>query len=440
MLKMNNQFKPIASLEAIKHKQDIRYLKLVNIFSEIQIHMASDENRRLSHKEKNKLRFSLLVKYDIPKFLKDEFGIKAVVKYYSSDVPIAAVATTINNTRAALLDTWRQGLITNTSMKHLYSGAKDDYRKMIALIDRKNVRIGGILSELEQTFHFDVSWVNTDNCTAYEAAAVFFHEIGHVWTFYELAVSETFKNEIMSSIRQMNDPKQKEEFAYVVVPKEYHGDEKMQTLLSSDDALIAVVEDELSNVVRDEISTLVYSERGWEQLADEFAIKMGAGEHLFSVMHMLQEGDPSRVSTPAHLFKETLKAITFGLFMAFPPATAVAAIVLIVRFTVGDKRNSYSDYDPPGKRLLRMRQEQVARLKSKDISREEKKNIIQQVEAMDKALKEYNDHPTFFDLLTTFGGLRGRKVRNTLKEQALLEKLANNDLHLLTSKLEQFGE
>ena len=425
-------------MEAFAHQSDLRFRKLANIFSEIQIALMSDEHRSLKESARLEIGKQLLENADIEGYLLKGFGVKADLNFINYNIPYASVCTIINSTHSSLLEKWRQPMMNNSGVKKLYKQNKENYKKNIALVDRKNAKISGMLSDLEQKFNFDAWWMISDNCSPEEAAAVFLHEIGHVMTFYELALSETFKNEIMTSFRQLSDPAMKDELKYMVIPEEYKTNQELVKYAESDSAVEVLMESSLSDDVRNEIGDQVYSERGWEQLADDFASKLGAAPYLHSIMDRLHIEPENKRSTPAFLILQTCTIITVTLATVVTPLLGIAA--LLIRFGLGDMRSSHVEYDRIDKRLARLRQESIGRIRSGILTKDEQKILLVQIEDMKKVESEYNLRRSFFDVLTSFGGLRGRKLRNIKKEQALLEELVNNDLHTLTAKLNQYGE
>lgn len=438
MLRVSKPFKKTASMEAFTHQSDLRFRKLANIFSEIQVALMSDEYRSLKTSAKLEIGKQLLEKADIETYLMKSFGIKADLNFMSHDVAYASVATMINNANSSMLELWRKPYLNSSELRKQYAMNKSNYKKNIALVDRKNARVSGVLSDMTQKFNFTSWWMLSDNCSPEEAAAVFLHEIGHVLSFYELALSETYKNELMNSFRQLKDPAAKDELKYTIIPEIYKNDEGLLKFVENDESVEVLMETELSNDVRNEIGDRIYSERGWEQLADDFASKLGAAPYLHSALDKTSDAPEYKRSTPAHLVLQVCTIIAMGSALILTPL--LGFVVLVLRFAAGDMRTTNTEYDRIDKRLARLRQESIGRIRSGILTKEEQKTLLGQIEDMKKAEAEYNIKRSFFDVLTSFGGLRGRRLNNIRKEQALLEELVNNELHTLTAKLNQYGE
>ena len=438
MLRVSKPFKKTASMEAFTHQSDLRFRKLANIFSEIQVALMSDEYRSLKTNAKLEIGKQLLEKADIETYLMKSFGIKAALNFMSHDIAYASVATMINNTNSSMLEAWRKPYLNSSELRKQYAMNKSNYKKNIALVDRKNARVSGVLSDMTQKFNFASWWMLSDNCSPEEAAAVFLHEVGHVLSFYELALSETYKNELMNSFRQLKDPAAKDELKYTIIPEIYKNDEGLLKFVENDESVEVLMETELSNDVRNEIGDRIYSERGWEQLADDFASKLGAAPYLHSALDKISDDPEYKRSTPTYLVLQVCNIIAMGSALILAPL--LGYVVLVLRFASGDTRTTSTEYDRVDKRLARLRQESVGRIRSGILTKEEQKTLLGQIENMKKAEAEYNIKRSFFDVLTSFGGLRGRRLNNIRKEQALLEELVNNELHTLTAKLNQYGE
>lgn len=429
------------SVEAIRHQSDLRYRRLATLFTNLQAVLHGNEYQAIK-RPKDKMEFltDKLDELGLEETVLKDFGIKCDFKLIDILEPYMAVGTSFTNINSALVEGWRKPYLNNDDYKKVFKDYRNDLQKMKAVVNRKNATVGGYLSKLTQKIYIGVYWLDSKYATPEEAAAVLLHEIGHVFTYYETAISETFKNELMTAFRQMNDPAQQEELTYFLYRQSQKEEGPVKDIVQSKDVGECLLLDTIDRIHMDEIGNLQYSGRGWEQLADDFAIKLGAGAALATAMDKATRlYDPEELrGTASYLIVEICKMIGFASATILAPGPGL--VVLALRFVLGDVRSGSDTYDNIKKRFARMRQETIGRMRdSEKLSTSERKELLKQVEVIDAIEKEYHHRRSFFDVITTFGGLRGRKLRNSNKEMALLEELANNELHLLKNKIDALG-
>ncbi|MNI42524.1 hypothetical protein D3C73_968230 [compost metagenome] len=92
-------------------------------------------------------------------------------------------------------------------------------------------------------------------------------------------------------------------------------------------------------------------------------------------------------------------------------------------------------YDEPEARLARMKRELVASLKDKTLPPQQRKALVDDIDAVDALLAKIDDKRGLMELFYTSVLPSGRRQYQQLRFQVELEKLVNNQLFVTAEKL-----
>ena len=271
--------------------------------------------------------------------------------------------------------------------------------------------------------------------TVEEITAAILHEIGHHFTFF-MYLAETVKtNIVLSSINRSNyfnsDKKTRTKFLDDI------GDIldiniKDNNILSSSgkDVLFTVILSEVTNKPRSDTGSSIYDARTREFLADQYVVMNGAGKDLATGMaKWYKVFGKATVDIDARMKINIFKYIVVALTNIGPQ------IILTWAIFNETKENLPSSYDAPKLRLIKMKEQLTSILKNRNINKELKIEILDDIDAIDYLINrmvEYQDY-TFFILKRVLPWSRKRESISKLQHD--YESLAYNDFYKLSAKM-----
>ncbi|QAX96019.1 hypothetical protein [Vibrio phage vB_VmeM-Yong XC32] len=295
--------------------------------------------------------------------------------------------------------------------------------------------------------------------TSEELAAILFHELGHLVSFYEWGYRQSITNFVLTGFVQavIGAKENADKMNYIFELQQEHGigkgSEKAILNAKNEDELRVVMYNECIEKSRSDLGLNIYEVRSWESLADQYVSRMGLGVHLAKGMNKLDRAWHTERRTRwgnAVSFAATMTiylASTFytGLLAAaalsgggsIPLALVCFAFVQLVLLSnmYAESKIQQSVYDNPKRRVEVIRLETVARLKdAKD--RDTRKMVAMEIEAIDELLENYEDALGVFQWFGKTFFPAGRKAYRSLKGQQLLEDFSNSNLNYLAAKLE----
>lgn len=292
----------------------------------------------------------------------------------------------------------------------------------------------------------------TIGLTAEEITAVIIHELGHVFNQYMTLGEYVWLNYLLQDgveVVMGNKPNQ-----YKLEVLSADGLEKW----SKDKDLVREVRQEPNeaNVRRAILSAHANAPRHHitggeallstareEQLADLFASRMGYARA--SVTSQIKTDKIRSVnynrSRMAHTAAEAIKVVTsLGAVitgtagLVFPilwlPAIAFISVNRSVDFNAGSP-----SYDRPLDRLLKFRLDLVGQLKLLNDDPEAQKVILDDIKVIDSLTKDFKQHTTAWEMLTSFMLPARRRQRHQRTREQRFERLMNNDLFITAQQL-----
>lgn len=317
-------------------------------------------------------------------------------------------------------------------------------KSLVGFVNRNTGKVSGIFSKVKSIIAINQGCFYTYNGidqTPEENAATILHEVGHVFGFFELLANTVTTNQALRAVKETflnnNDPTLKISILKeleVTLDINIEDKEKIVGIKHTEDSLHTVL---LKNTVekqRSELGSSFYDRRGFEYLADQYAVRLGAGLAMITGMDKTYKlyGTKVRQSSIEFLFAQ-MKNIFFFTFVSIFSGGLYPLILLLL----GDPAHTAETdaYDRPAERAARLRREMVDSLKVALLSKETKLRIIQEIETVKSIEEKMVDR---WDIGVIAYGLifpSARKARNKIKEQQLLEELATNSLYVNAAKL-----
>jgi hypothetical protein len=313
-------------------------------------------------------------------------------------------------------------------------------KNLTSKIDRKRSRVEGLFAEI--TTDVGIGVMLLKHSPAEEIAAIFLHELGHVFTYFEILTDTVSVNMAVSAASQAlnlaQDETEKLQIIYDVgsltntrfkTPKEI-----AQVHMTVDGYSAILIREVSENATRSATNSRTYDLRNMEFSADHFATMHGAGRALVSGLERLDRefGHNHRVSTAQWFIVEASK-VAFTVLSAL----LVVPFIPVCFYITITMCSSLEDniYDLPTERLRRARSNLVQAMKDLSLESSDRRRILEDIEFIDNLTKDMIDRRTLLNLIWISLTPNRRKQHNQIKFQKELESLINNDLFVSAGKL-----
>ncbi len=317
-----------------------------------------------------------------------------------------------------------------------------------ATIDRRKGRVGGLFSKIPLKMFLGYQLVK--ELTAEQAAAIYLHEIGHLFTFFEILIDTVATNlaigaasEALGKATTLN---QKVEilFAYERITGRKLQDVRAlaEAKVDSEGYGTILIREYVGAPTRSQADSFIYDLRGSEFAADHFASMHGAGKDLVMGLDALyvKFKVPVRQSFGAWCVLQALQVgalIVLALLPTLNPLNFLLNIGIYIT-VIGFFLNPYVNhdiYDEPKARVERVRNNLVQALKNLKLSQKDREALLKDIELVDNVSKDMVDRRQLFGILWTSLTPNRRKQYNQIKFQKELESVINNNLFVSAGKL-----
>jgi len=303
-------------------------------------------------------------------------------------------------------------------------------------VDMRTGKVSGVFSEFESTCYLPVKEIiGKGMLSPEELASTLLHEIGHVWSLFYCIANTARTNLAIAAIdrdyRNERDITKRRAILKKAIDVADIKDVDADALAESEDVL--VVETVLiTNKVRQQRALLgeaagVYDEVNYEYMSDAYARAQGAGPYLSGALEKLFPGwHISKRSFGTYFFVELVK--WSSLFLA----PGVFFLLMAI--------DSYpNNYDEPGYRLKRIRDQLVNDSKNRKLPPKMLEQLMADIAVVEANIKEFSDHRQWYDILVTnlFPSMRRAKTQREF--QRSLETLLNNELFVRSNELKLLG-
>lgn len=410
-----------ASLEAINFQSGLLFKELTEALHKVRTDGADDLEKALLDSNINAL-------------VKQHTGMFVTVGYHGARYPNAWVMPPKIDKNHPLLGPLTR--FDEASMEGL-AWVRSNKGVLRGTVDRKTGKVGGSFSDIETPIFLTRGILESDKFSDEEVAAVALHELGHLFTYYEYLGTMFTTNFVLqcvaNEITGTNDIKRK----YQVV------DEANRTLNIKLDDVESLVSSDSKEVIQTVVLKKVmednknisgastYDMTGYEMLSDQFANRHGAGRALITALDKISKSvfNPSAVSTFTYLMMEVIKLMFTLALLASP------SLIFVLMGLFGSDSN-HDTYDKTAARIKRVRNDLVAALKDKDIDKEFRTRVLEDIAAIDEVASKFKDRRTWLQVFHTHIRKGGRAQHQQKLLQQDLEKLARNNLFVSSSKIE----
>ena len=314
-------------------------------------------------------------------------------------------------------------------------------RELRGSIDRANGRVTGVFSKIPSTIYVGAGLWSIMEMTASEIAAIILHELGHAFSFFETLTQTATTNMVLASAAQLLDGTEDAEMRLHLV---FETAEELNLKVEDPHALAKVdtkgetftnilLKAQIDRPLVSDSDSFTYDLRSSEFLADQFATRYGAGRELVVALDKLMRktGEGHRRSMAMHLAVEaTRSALLIVVAVGVPVFAGIVATFFLINSHWMD-----DEYDEPGARFGRIKQDLVQALKNPKLDRQVRQQILLDIEVIDQLREDVKDRYSYFTYLWLAMTSRRRKQFSQMRLQQELEALANNNLYVQASKL-----
>jgi hypothetical protein len=325
--------------------------------------------------------------------------------------------------------------------------------------DLKSGKVGGGFSKLAHTMRITSGLLfDPEEYTAGECSAILLHEIGHAFT--TMAATGLIDRTVHVLLEAAMDyEKADNDIAKIAILRKcadiaHLTEKEIQDIVKngSTKSMVLLVAAKASGAVRETLGLKNYSDRECESLADQFAVRHGAGLDLASGLHKMYRKYSNR--TVGERILDLSINVLIGMFftiLRYPSAIKypllvvagilssmwfafVVTVAFILIFSIIFGYNN--TYDDPLNRIRAIRREMIAGLRTAPLKPDERRQLLAHIDAVDRKLDELpklgklTDETTRFIYGTLMSGMN-REMRS-MRE---LESMLNNDLHLAHARL-----
>lgn len=343
---------------------------------------------------------------------------------------------------------------------------------MDGTIDLKNSRVSGYFSKVEVKIVMFSGFLSSRYIVE-EFTAVFLHELGHVFTFFEmvgkLAVTNMVLQETANTFSKNNDKVIRIRLLTDIEKRFGHKFESKDELAETGntEAAVMIVNAAAMDWVRSELGYKYYDGRAAEFMADQFATRHGAGRHLITGLDKAHRGPyggkgeymtTSKVVT-SNLISFLSAMVTVGFSFAggalkitsiglsLNPITILGNLIFSICFrtvllmvvNAGDESKRRYHYDGPEARYKAIRRELVTALKDPSVDKQFAIEQLKSIEIIDEYVANLGKIGKVTDQLAGFMYDYLNGSYKELKFQRQYEELANNELFVRAAQLKNIG-
>ncbi len=349
------------------------------------------------------------------KYINDVTGLAASVIFGDYEPSMEIPAMHKNN---VLINNWRRNYLNSASALKM---VENSHNALSGMVDRRTGRVSGVFSEVPVNIYMPAS-IFDQNYIPEEFAAVTQHECGHAVSFFEYFSNTATSNQCLAGIaRAMEDSDVQVRITVLETVrkrfdlKNFDADKLAKTNSKVVEAAF------ITNVAEQSVSQLgrnIYDLSSFEYLSDQYVARHGGTRHLATALAKIYKGHYNIAfrSTGGYIALEILKV---ALLFCVP-------LMSLLLFAMDGQGNG--EYDQPGARIKRVRNQAIEALKDKKLSKDQIETLTFDIKAIDEVLEQANDRRQLVGVLIDFFWLPARRDRDYIKLQQELENLATNEL------------
>lgn len=338
-----------------------------------------------------------------------------------------------------------------------------DNKYMEGTINLKAGILSGVFSKFNLEIGLGREYLYKDSMfTPAETTASILHEIGHVFVYFEMLCRYTKTNHILIEGTQRLLTANTKEQRFVIL-KDIENEigvsipdkEKITAKARTEDAYKVIILYAASEASKQQLDVDIYDCRSIEQLADLFASRHGYGRALATSLDKTYTmyGHKTYNSPAFNTFMNVVTALLkigyagMAVGMTASPffVPAISPVVPIIGATLLSftllsvlflNNPLVVNYDPPAKRILKLKQQINNALKDRTLTKEKKKIFVSDYYDIERILDKMHENIGLTEYLYQTFLPSGRKQSANIRMHEELENLLNNPLFTATAELE----
>ncbi|AQT28174.1 putative virion structural protein [Vibrio phage pVa-21] len=313
--------------------------------------------------------------------------------------------------------------------------------KLIGTVDKSDGRVYGGFSKLVCPVYITTALLEDKTFSNREISAIILHELGHVFAYFERLIDLVTMNyaiytaaermlKLESVVDRVEVLSEFDKYTGVKIPEK-------ETVAKSNEKgtvythLACESIKQRRNVEGEE----VYSYRGFEFSADQYATRHGAGAELVTALDKIERKvwlNPSYISWPMHIMVELIKVTVYviGSVLAAQsnPFTLFGTLGLLIAARPMNKL-----YDDPAERFKRIEGEMVAELKNRQLTEDRRQQVLTDLDIVREVSKQVSTKRSFWEATWAYVIPSGNASRKRMEFQQQLERMTNNDLYVASA-------
>jgi hypothetical protein len=376
----------------------------------------------------------------LPAVIRHHTGLNAVVLFGAPTLASASALVNHNNPLLNAISIEEREFMPNADADKIL------YKAESAPVGRVNLKTGmvsGVFSDFPTFITLPTEVATGKGFTAEEKAAMVLHEIGHLEIYFEFLARTVSTNQILAALAKKYEStgniKEREVFLTKVKTLAQLKDLDVEALAKSNDKKVVevVIVTSIVKAIESELGSNIYDMNAWEQLADQYVARQGAGRALVTALDKAErfDGNIAYRSLGYYLYVEAVKL----LFAALAPLTSGVTLIPLLIACGADSTDQGGVYDSLKNRMGRVRDQIVEALKDQRLKPEEVNALNQDLGIIDEVLSNVKDRQQLLGYVIDFLSPWHRKRISQEKLQRELERLAHNDLFVRAANLKQLG-
>jgi hypothetical protein len=405
-------------------------------------HLEHSNFGKLLEEEISKLRKYFIVKdkdiqdTNISKLIRDQTGIN--IKMTTEESLNAYVFVPDLNKNNPIIEKWRRYYFDNVDAKDFFA----DKHIVEGTVSLKDARVSGDFSKIAVSIVIGSEFLRKgSDYTVAEVVAIILHELGHTFVYFEMLARCTRTNYILSEgVKRLMTSNTKEERIILLEKIEdltkvkIKDKEGLSNKKRSEVIYRSVIVSNIVEESKQDLNLNVYDSRSFEQLADNFSARFGYAVPLATGLAKIYKssGDIAFLSPMMNLLFNIVKVIGLVcLSVVSPVRGAFTVIVILLQGSPLDVT-----YDPPKKRILKIKQQINDVLKNPKLSMKQKQVFIEEHGEIEAILDTMYDNIGVYETLWTYIFPWGVRQKSLIEVQEELESMFNNDLFTSAAKLD----
>lgn len=337
-------------------------------------------------------------------------------------------------------------------------------KKLQGMVDRKKSRVYGDFTKLKTKIIYNKPILAI--LSPEEFSAVLLHEIGHVFSSFDMLIRTTLGNMVImraaEALTKAKDVKTKHEI--LNISREFTGiDEEsanklLEQEMSAEGYSTVLVSSYILTKLRSDTQSYYHDTTLVEFAAEEFAIMHGAGRYALMALEKITDGDFIKrfkvnmffnvLQIAAYIASTALYSAIFTASIAVGVmhgqflSAAIAGVLFLIRLLHdrSDLRFNNligSTYASPFVIATRFRGTLIQALKQKDLPMEDRRHILKEIEYYDAILKTGKYGHKAIEVMYMLISPTFSAELKQREKQILLEELINNSLFSRAEKFDQ---